>query len=197
MQLVAGSAHVPAQVHPCGCLGLEVGKPGEVVHTTGRGGGKGPPGLPTPPRPPSRDKKAFAPLGGTRPQGRHRHRRLTKRVFTRSPAAPRPRSGTGAKRRGAFAARPSSGGNRERFHLSCRVLRFRSIKNCASYCTSCRRWGGSSFGKAAAHLFDEARVLRRRWLKKPYVLVVGLVRDKQAAAVPGLDGRGVQQPRAW
>jgi transposase InsO family protein len=64
-------------------------------------------------------------------------------------------------------------------------------KALVSYCTSWRCLGGSSLGEAGSHLFDEARVAGCGRLEEPDVLVVGLVGDEQAGAVPGLDGRGV------
>ena len=51
--------------------------------------------------------------------------------------------------------------------------------------------GWKSFCEAGAFLFDEAKVSGWRRLEQPYVLVVCLVRGKQAGAVPGLDGGGV------
>ena len=62
-------------------------------------------------------------------------------------------------------------------------------KTVASYCTSFLWLGGSSFGEARAHLFDESRVARRWRLEEPYVLVVCLMGNEQAGTVPGLDGR--------
>jgi transposase InsO family protein len=61
-------------------------------------------------------------------------------------------------------------------------------KALVSYCTSCRWLGQNSFGEAASHALDQGRVAGRGWLEERDVLVVGLVRDEQAGAVPGLDG---------
>ena len=64
-------------------------------------------------------------------------------------------------------------------------------KGLSSHCTSWRWLGQSTFVEPVAHAFDETWVAGGRQLEEPDVLVVGLVGDEEAGAVPGLDGRGV------
>jgi hypothetical protein len=64
-------------------------------------------------------------------------------------------------------------------------------KALVSHCTS---WGGfdrSSLAEARADPFHEPRITGCGWLEEPFVLVVRLVADQQAGAVPGLDCRHV------
>jgi transposase InsO family protein len=64
-------------------------------------------------------------------------------------------------------------------------------KTLVSYCTSWCRFDVDSVGEPAAHAFNEPGVAGGGRLVEPFVLVVGLVGDEQAGAVPGLDGGGV------
>jgi hypothetical protein len=61
-------------------------------------------------------------------------------------------------------------------------------KAMVSYCIPLRWWGGSAFGEAGAHLFDESGVARCGRFEEMDVLVVGLVGCEQTGLVPGLDG---------
>jgi transposase InsO family protein len=65
-------------------------------------------------------------------------------------------------------------------------------KTLASHCTSWCWLDGDSVGEAAAHAFDEPRVAGGGRLEEPLVLVVGLVGDEQAGALPVLDGGDVE-----
>jgi transposase InsO family protein len=64
-------------------------------------------------------------------------------------------------------------------------------KALVSYCTSLRWSGGSSFGEAGAHVLDESGIAGDGGFEESDVLVVGLVGDEQAGAVPGVDGGDV------
>jgi putative transposase len=62
-------------------------------------------------------------------------------------------------------------------------------KALVSYCTSCRWLGQSTLVESPPHAFDQSGVAGRRRLEKRNVLVVGLVRDEKAGAMPCLDSR--------
>ncbi len=77
--------------------------------------------------------------------------------------------------------------------------RVRSPKDKAvvSHCTSWRGLGRDSSVEAAAVVFDQAWVAGCRGFVESFVLVVGLVRDEQAGAVPVLDRAAGARAAGW